>query len=502
MEKRGNRVVIIGAGLGGLFCGAILAKEGWPVLVLEKHYTAGGGLHTFKRYGYTFDTGMHYVAGFEEGEALHKLCTYLGIWEKLDFSPLDAGAFDILRVGSDGAEYRFPIGEEAFTAQLCRYFSHQRAQMEVYMKDLTAITDPVAMLRLRYAEQVSSYEQGMGIEPLGRFMESHFSDPKIIGTLLWNSALYGGNRDYSPAFLHAVITRLFIKGATRFAHGAQPLADALVGVIRAHGGEVKLQAHVCAAELGAQKQVTGVRLASGKEIKGTHFISTVHPALSLSWFPPSAFPKAFTDRIKAQKHTDSTFSLFLTLKPERFPYVNSNLFYACDYPDMGAPPVWEASGPRFLMAFTAPSGREGRFARTLKISAPLSFEGFRRWEGTLPGARGAEYDAYKQQHTQMLFSRACALFPHLPEAVESLFAASPLTYQHYTGSVDGSNFGFSKDCHHLSFSRLLPRTKLPNFFFSGQNLNMHGILGVPISAVITCGELIGLEHLLKKMGAE
>ena len=44
-------VVIIGAGMGGLFCGALLAKRGVKVAVLEKNGTIGGGLQTFVRNG-------------------------------------------------------------------------------------------------------------------------------------------------------------------------------------------------------------------------------------------------------------------------------------------------------------------------------------------------------------------------------------------------------------------------------------------------------------------
>ena len=35
---------------------------GKKVLVLEQHYIAGGGCHTFKEKGYEFDTGLHYIA--------------------------------------------------------------------------------------------------------------------------------------------------------------------------------------------------------------------------------------------------------------------------------------------------------------------------------------------------------------------------------------------------------------------------------------------------------
>ena len=72
-------VVIIGGGLGGLFTGAILAKEGLQVTVLEKNSTAGGGLQTFKRFGCEFDTGMHVVCGMQKGGNIRKICKYLGI---------------------------------------------------------------------------------------------------------------------------------------------------------------------------------------------------------------------------------------------------------------------------------------------------------------------------------------------------------------------------------------------------------------------------------------
>lgn len=47
--------IIIGSGMGGLTTGAILAKEGKKVLILERHYTAGGFTHVFKRKGYEWD---------------------------------------------------------------------------------------------------------------------------------------------------------------------------------------------------------------------------------------------------------------------------------------------------------------------------------------------------------------------------------------------------------------------------------------------------------------
>merc|ERR1711871_110429 len=50
--------IIIGSGISGLTCGALLSKVGKRVLVLEQHYIAGGATHTFEDRGFEFDTGV------------------------------------------------------------------------------------------------------------------------------------------------------------------------------------------------------------------------------------------------------------------------------------------------------------------------------------------------------------------------------------------------------------------------------------------------------------
>src|SRR5579862_328513 len=54
--------IVIGSGVGGLSTAALLAKHGGHrVLVLERHYTAGGFTHAFRRPGYEWDVGVHYI---------------------------------------------------------------------------------------------------------------------------------------------------------------------------------------------------------------------------------------------------------------------------------------------------------------------------------------------------------------------------------------------------------------------------------------------------------
>ena len=47
-----------------------------------------------------------------------------------------------------------------------------------------------------------------------------------------------------------------------------------------------------------------------------------------------------------------------------------------------------------------------------------------------------------------------------------------------------------------------PKTKLENLYLTGQSINMHGILGVTIGAVVTCSEIVGKEYLIEKIRKE
>lgn len=66
-------VIVVGAGIGGLTCGSLLAKRGYKVLVLEQHYQVGGYCSSFQRKGFTFNTGVEDISGlWERGHLCEK----------------------------------------------------------------------------------------------------------------------------------------------------------------------------------------------------------------------------------------------------------------------------------------------------------------------------------------------------------------------------------------------------------------------------------------------
>ena len=108
-------IIIIGSGLGGLVSGAILARRGMNVCVLEQHTQAGGCLQSFRRGGATFDTGFHCVGGLRPGEVLHPYFRHLRLLD-LPWVQMDEACFEEIHIGDD--VYAFAQGRERFIETL------------------------------------------------------------------------------------------------------------------------------------------------------------------------------------------------------------------------------------------------------------------------------------------------------------------------------------------------------------------------------------------------
>jgi phytoene dehydrogenase-like protein len=67
MPSGETRVVVIGSGVGGAGCAALLAQKGFDVTVLERNSFPGGKAASFEREGYVYDTGVHAVGSGDAG---------------------------------------------------------------------------------------------------------------------------------------------------------------------------------------------------------------------------------------------------------------------------------------------------------------------------------------------------------------------------------------------------------------------------------------------------
>ncbi|MDR2389655.1 MAG: NAD(P)/FAD-dependent oxidoreductase [Tannerellaceae bacterium] len=492
-------VIIFGGGLGGLCCGAFLAKEGYRVRIFEKHYALGGGLHEFKREGVSFETGMHVVGALSPGDVLHRIFSYLGVMPHIRILPAGDSCFELVRIASDGKEYRMHRGGEAFAAALGEEFPKERESIRQYMRALYRICDEVKLYNLEKTDASFREYSGMFTTSVGEFIDSFVCHPRLRSALGFCNPLYAGSRYRTPVYIHALISKLYIEGAAQMVGGSRQLADALVGVIRENGGEVYAGNGIRHVEISG-KAIAWVETADGVQHRADTYISSLHPSALFRLLDVSRLQRSYRERLEAIPNTYSAFTTYIVFKPETFPFFNHTFYYQDDYSDTWEHDVYtEASWPRGLMFVTPATTYGDVYARKMIVNCIMNYDTVRPWEDTFTGHRGEGYASFKQRCEQRVLDKLQEIFPQIRSCIRSVYSATPLTLRDFSGQKEGALYGVRKDCRQMERSHIPVRTKLGNLLLTGQNIKLHGILGVPLTAILTCGELLGVNYLLDKI---
>lgn len=501
MEKS---AIIIGGGIGGLCTACLLCKEGYKVTILERHYKIGGGLHEFTRKGVTYETGMHYISGFQEGGVLRRFFSYLGIFDHLKIKPLDSDAFDEIFVDEDHTHYPVGMGKERFVAHWCEAFPEESKGIRAYADAMFGIMErfPLCNMRVSDGETQKLFSDEGVVQPIGAFISKYIRNPKLRELLGWVNPLYGGNYDTTPTYIHAIINSLYIQGASRFVGGSQQLADEMCRFIESCGGEIHCNDGVVRM-IDEDRHITAVETEKGKRYTGDVFISSLHPACTVDLLSDSSqLTKAYRTRLHTMQNTHSVFVLFLKMKENSFPCYNRNLYFVDRYEDIWrvvkyAPEEW----PLGMMATTPPQSEgDEQWASSMIVSCPMNYDDVRQWEHSTHTTRPQGYLDFKSMCERRIIEKLKKKFPDIENCIDSYFSASPLTITDYTGSKEGSLYGYVKDCNHLECSHLSPLTKIGNLYLAGQNINLHGILGVPLNSIITAGAVTGdINAIIRKI---
>jgi len=193
------------------------------------------------------------------------------------------------------------------------------------------------------------------------------------------------------------------------------------------------------------------------------------------------------------------FTLYLVFKKNSFLYHNFNFYHynqdnawvASDYD----PSRW----PQNYLYMPVSMPGSDQFAGSGSVITYMSYKELLKWENTLTGHRGDDYLAFKEQKAEALLDAMNCQFPGIRNYIEAYYTSTPLTWRDYTGTRAGSAYGVVKDFNRTLETLILPRTHVSNLFLTGQNNSVHGILGVTISSVITCFELIDEQYLVNKI---
>ena len=494
-------IVIVGSGLGGLASAVILAKEGYSVCVLEKNQQYGGNLQTFVRDKSIFDTGVHYVGGLSEGQNLYQYFNYLGIMKGLALKKMDDDCFDAITFDNDDTEYKYGQGYPKFITNLVQNFPDEEKAIRAYCNKIQETCDKFPLYRLKKG---TPYASGVFKLETRSFIESITKNKKLQAVLAGTNFLYAGDGYRTPFYVHALSVNSYIQSAYRFLNGGSQITKLLIRNLIKAGGEVYKYHEVVKFKFNDNK-IGSVICENGHEIKGDVFISNIDPKLTLELIEDGKLRKSYTNRIDKIESTIAAFSLHIVLKPGTFKYLNKNYYH---FKSIDA--VWDGqhytqeSWPENYMISMGVKKNNNEYGDNMTVMTYMRYEEVNPWGNTFntvinKNERGQSYDDFKKEKAEKIIVEIEKKFPNIRDCIQETYTTSPLSYRDYIATNRGSMYGYVKDVNKSMQSFISAKTKIDNLLFTGQCLNMHGILGVTISSVVTCSEILGQDYLLNKI---
>jgi all-trans-retinol 13,14-reductase len=496
-------VVIIGSGLGGLVSSIILAKEGYSVCVLEKNNQFGGNLQTFVRDKTIFDTGIHYIGGLSEGQNLYKYFKYLGIMDDLKLKKMDEDGFDIISFEDQVHEYPHAQGYENFTNQLAKFFPEERDVIRKYCDEIIKTCDSFPLYNLN---QMGEYNTEILSINAKQFIDELTDNEQLKAALVGSNFLYAGIAEKSPFYVHALSVNSYIQSAWRCVNGGSQITKQLIKQLKKHGGEIYKYKELVKFETEENDVKTAI-MKDGSSVSGSIFISNIDLKTTFKMVGENNFRKAYINRIDSLEGVVSAFSLYIVFKPETYKYKNNNYYHFKKTED-----VWtahdydEQSWPKAFMA-SINAGKTNEWADGMTFITYMKFDEMKPWEETRNTTaekedRGESYEIFKAKKTEKFLQEIELKFPGIRDCIKSVHTSTPLSYRDYIGGYKGNMYGYEKDSNNPMKTFIASKTKMNNLYLTGQCINMHGVLGVTIGAVLTCTEILGKEYLVNKINSE
>ncbi|MBI3117747.1 MAG: NAD(P)/FAD-dependent oxidoreductase [Candidatus Hydrogenedentes bacterium] len=490
--------ILIGSGIGSLTTAAILAKAGQRVLVLERHYEPGGFMQTFRRKGYEWDVGIHYVGMVHRPHSLERrLFDYISEgrlqWADMG-SPYD-------RAIIDGDAYDFVPDPRAQLELWQRTFPKDARAIDRYWELVRAVQPATAPY---FAARTLPSLLGAPLTPLLQRRFLHYArrttfevlseltdNPRLIEVLCAQCGDYGLPPQESSFAMHALVVYHYRWGGAYPCGGGRAVHRSVIRTIEERGGIVARRAPV-AQILIKQGKAAGVVLENGDIIRAPRIISGagLHTTYLRLLAPEQRILPVVEHLLRHARRSYAHVCLYVGLDASDSALsLPKHNFWIYDRP--------AAAGQRVADAYISfPSAKDPDWPHahpdkaTIQVITGADYKDFAHWENEKWMRRGEEYAALKQGWADSLLEY---LYAHVPQArghVAYTEVSTPVSTRHFANYDQGQIYGLEHTPERFQLHGLGPRTPITGLYLTGQDVATAGVAGAVIGGVLAASAIM------------
>ncbi|MFI5301614.1 MAG: phytoene desaturase family protein [Polyangiales bacterium] len=499
--------IVIGSGIGGLATAAALSKiAGKRVLVLERHYVAGGFTHAFHRPGYEWDVGVHYIG--QVGSARGQLKPFFDFVTdgKLEWAPLP-DVYDRIFLGD--RRFDLPSGKARFAAAMKAYFPKEERAIDRYL-DLVRASGRTGLPY--FAERALPASIGRVVGPLLRAPHQRYASrtvADVLGELTSNTELiavltgqygdYGLPPSRASFSIHAAVVGHYLGGAWYPVGGAPAIARAIEPVIAASKGQIMVSAEVERVLVESGRAV-GVRMIDGRELRAPIVVSDAGVRLTFDRLLPEApAPAALRTALTRIAPSSAHACLYLGLQhtDAELGLTGTNLWLYPDGDHDGNVARFERDpeAPLPLVYVSFPSAKDPTFAArhpgrsTIDVITIAPWSTFSKWGDSRWKKRGTEYEAAKARLAERLLDVLYKYVPQVRGKIDVQELSTPLTTRHFATHPHGEIYGLDHTPDRFRVP-LRAETHVRGLFLTGSDLATAGVAGALFGGVISASAIL------------
>ncbi|BAW97578.1 FAD dependent oxidoreductase [[Synechococcus] sp. NIES-970] len=486
-----GKIAIIGAGIGGLTAGALLAKRGYEVTVYEQAAIAGGCASTFKRKGFTFDVGATQVAGLEEGGIHQRIFQELGVdLPEATVCDLACAVFlpgetEPINVWRDMDKWKaerlkqFPKSEKFWNLLRVLFAASWKFQgrdpvvpprnawdiwqlVKAFRLD-TFVTVPFTLMTVLDALKLCGTANDQRLKTFLDLQLKLYSQVDTAETAL----LYGAT---------ALAVSQTPQGLFHLQGSMQALSDRLIEALEKHGGKLLARHRIKEIDLSQDQPrltIFDQRRSEISQVTFDHVVAntTVQDLIKLVENPPQSLPiKTYQNRIHNLAQPSGAFVVYLGVKataiPENCP---PHLQFLYDYD--------QEIGENNSLFVSVSKPNDGRAPTGHATIVASSFVDPEPWFGE-------GYAARKEKYTQEAIAKLNRYFDLSPENIVVQEAGTPRTFAFYTAREKGFVGGVGQRISTFAPFGLATRTPFKNVWLVGDSVHPgEGTAGVSYSAL-------------------